>query len=272
MELWTTIAGLTRRKRVIIPAVLVALSLGAMTYERTPVRYESTTTMVLTTTAHGGTESQDPARPAELINPMLNFNDSLRTTTAILIHAMNTSEVAKSLGALGPTSLTINDGRTNPNLLGLNGPFVYIAGESTSPEEARRIVLRAKQLMGEMLRTWQEDLDAPSSTHLVLADVVPPSPPVPDRGQGIRLGLAGALVGFLGSVVIAYTGSRIHSRLRARATARKTSLSAGGRPGRHQPRRGRRLSPSSPPALAADDDVPASAGVRTSLDIGSRSP
>ena len=80
--------------------------------------------MVLTTTEYGGTESQDPAKPTELTNPMLNFNDSLTTTSAILIEAMNTKAVAKQLGVAGSTALVIDDGRTNPDLLGLNGPFI----------------------------------------------------------------------------------------------------------------------------------------------------
>ena len=63
MEFWITIVGLLRRKRVIIPAVLVAAALGAAAYLGTPVTYVSSTTMILTTTEYGGTESQDPATP-----------------------------------------------------------------------------------------------------------------------------------------------------------------------------------------------------------------
>ena len=62
MEFWTTIVGLLRRKRVIIPAVLVAVTLGALAYLGTPNTYTARTTMVLTTTEYGGTESQDPSR------------------------------------------------------------------------------------------------------------------------------------------------------------------------------------------------------------------
>ena len=137
MEFWVTIAGLVRRRRVIVPALLVAVALGAAMYVTTPVTYVSSTTMILTTTEYGGTESQDPAMPSDLVNPMLYFNDSLKTTSAILIEAMNTKEVATQLGALGPTTLCVDDGRTNPNLLGLNGPFLYIVGESTSPDRSR---------------------------------------------------------------------------------------------------------------------------------------
>ena len=137
MEFWITIVGLMRRKRVIVPALLVAAALGAAAYLSTPVTYVSSTTMVLTTTEYGGTESQDPTKPTELTNPMLNFNDSLKTTSAILIEAMNTRRVASGSGAGGRTTLVVDDGRTNPNLLGLNGPFLYIVGRSTSPDRGR---------------------------------------------------------------------------------------------------------------------------------------
>ena len=79
MEFWVTIAGLVRRRRVLIPALLVALALGEAMYLATPVTYVSTNTMILTTTEFGGTESQDPVFPGELTNPLLNFNDSLKT-------------------------------------------------------------------------------------------------------------------------------------------------------------------------------------------------
>ena len=147
MEFWVTIAGLVRRWRVIVPALLVAVALGAGLYVTTPVTYASSATMILTSTEYGGTQSQDPATPSDLINPMLYFNDSLRTTSAILIEAMHTKDVATQLGASGPTTFRLDDGRTNPNLLGLNGPFLYIVGESTSPDDAKGVVQEAQVMM-----------------------------------------------------------------------------------------------------------------------------
>src|SRR3954447_14850486 len=146
MNFWSTILGLVRRKRVIIPALLVALVLGFVAYSGTPPTYVSSTTMILTTTAYGGTESQDPTQPTDLTNPMLNFNDSLRTTSAILIEAMGTKDVARELGVLPPTQMVVDDGRSNPSLLGLNGPFLFIKATSPSSQEAERIVHEAEKL------------------------------------------------------------------------------------------------------------------------------
>lgn len=257
MEFWGTIVGLVQRKRVIIPAVLVAVTLGTLAYLGTPNSYVSSTTMVLTTTEYGGTESQDPTSPTELTNPMLNFNDSLRTTSAILIEAMNTKDVAAQLGALGPNRLIVNDGRTNPDLLGLNGPFLYIVGRSTSATEAKRIVVDAQALMRDKLRDWQSELNAPDKTFISLVDVVPPSAPEPDRSRGTKLGILAFLFGFLLSMGIAYFRNQRRAR-RARAAAAQTvvdtTLPLGE--GRRAPR-----PPSRSPVLVPDDEEDAEPAV-----------
>jgi hypothetical protein len=218
MEFWSTIGGLIRRKGVIIPAVLVAVALGALAYSGTPTVYESSTTMVMTTTQYGGSESRDPTKPTELTNPMLNFNDSLRTTSTILIQAMNTPDVFKQLGVTrGTTQLIINDGRTNPDLLGSNGPFLYIEGSSTSPEDARRVVVNAQELMEQKLIEWQKGLNAPEKTYVSLVDVVSPTPAQATGGRATKLALMAFLFGFVLCLGIAYFGHQIRARRSARA-------------------------------------------------------
>lgn len=267
MEFWITIVGLARRKRVIFPALLIAFALGAVAYAATPVRYSSSTTMVLTTTQFGGSESQDPSQPTSLTNPMLNFNDSLRTTAGILIEAMSTKDVAAASGVTGKASLTVNDGRTNPNLLGLNGPFVYVEGTSTSPAQAQAIVLRARDVMRMKLKAWQSSLNAPQKTYLSLAEVVAPGPAEPSRSRATKLGLVGLIAGFLLSMGIAYFGHGLSVRRRARAAAPRPAVTSAppleGRPGGGRVRR-----PSRAPVLVPEKD--ADAVTPTSLKIGSR--
>ena len=219
MEFWIRIIELLRRKRVVIPVFLVALTLGALAYFGTPTIYVSSSTMVLTTTEYGGTEFQDPANPVELTNPMLNFNDSLRTTSAILIQTMNTKDVAKQLGVREPTQLFVNDGRTNPELLGLNGPFLYIVGKSQNPDEAERVVVEAEKLMKQKLREWQSALNAPDKTFVSIADVVPPGTAVPDRARATKLAVMAFGLGFVLALGIAYFASQRLARRRARKAA-----------------------------------------------------
>ncbi len=224
VEFWSVIRSLLRRRWVIVPALVVAVAAGAAAYLGTPQSYTSSATMVLTTTEYGGTESQNPADPTDLTNPMLNFSDSLRTTSAILISAMGTDEVREQLGVTGSDSqLTVNDGRTNPDLLGVNGPFLYISATSGSAGEARRIVVDAQQLIREKLAVWQQQLGAPAKTFVGLVDVVPPSAPAAGSRRAIKLGVLAFLGGFAVCLGIAYCVLRV----RARRPARTSAESAG---------------------------------------------
>lgn len=220
MEFWTKILVLLRSRRVILPALVVALAMGAAVYHSTPKVYSSSTTMVLTTAAYGGTESLDPTKPTGLTNPMLNFSDSLRTTTAILISAMGTRQVTEQLGATHPgTSLTVNDGRTNPELLGVNGPFLYLEARSRSGADAHQMVLDAQELTRQKLATWQSELNAPAKTFVNLVDVVPPTTPQPGSGRAIKLGVMAFLFGLSLCVGIAYFAGQIRTRRRAKTSA-----------------------------------------------------
>jgi hypothetical protein len=223
MEFWITIVGLVRRKGVVIPALLIAVALAVTAYLMTPISYVSSSTMVLTTTQFGGTESRDPTKPTDLTNPLLNFNDSLTTTSAILIEAMNTGSVDRQLGITGSTQLVVDDGRTNPDLLGLNGPFLYIVGRSTSPAEAKRVVLDAQTLTREKLAGWQRSLNAPEKTYVGLAEVVPAGAPQPDRARGVKYGLLAFVLGFLLSMGIAYFRDKARTRRRARTAAERAA-------------------------------------------------
>jgi hypothetical protein len=253
MEFWITIVGLVRRKQVIIPALLVALALGALAFLGTPNTYVSTTTMVLTTSQYGGSESQDPTKPTDLTNPILNFNESLKTTSAILIEAMNTNGVKEQLGAVGPTTLVVDDGRSNPDLLGLNGPFLYVVGQSTSSSEAKRVVQEAQTLIREKLGEWQLALNAPETTYVSLVDVVPPTAPVPGRGRATKLGLMAFIFGFLLSMGIAYFRNQVRARRRVRATAAQAVVDTA-RPLGGAPEKGRGWRPSRSPVLFPEGD------------------
>ena len=174
MDFWKAILGLARRKFIIVPLLGLAIAVGFAGYFLTPLRYVSSTTMVLVTPAFGGTLSQDPTAPTGLKNPMLSFGSDLQTAAAILIYTLNTPEAMAELGAVkdGPTKLTIDDGRTSPDMLDNNGPFLYIAAESTSRVEAKDIVVRAQKRMRQELIDRQASLDAPLKTYLAMVDVV----------------------------------------------------------------------------------------------------
>jgi hypothetical protein len=210
MEFWKVIRALIRRKVLIFPLLVTAIMLGISGYFLTPLKYQSSATMVLVTPAFGGTLSQDPAHPTDLTNPLLNFNDNLKTASAILIHAMNTRDVAAGLGALdGPTSVTIDDGRTSPDLILNSGPFVYIAGESTSSAQARDVVMRAQKRIRQELVERQKELGAPPETYITLDDVVPPADPEPTRSDRIKVGGGAFALSLLMGLSAAYAWQRL---------------------------------------------------------------
>jgi hypothetical protein len=252
MEFWSTIVGLLRRPVVIIPAVLAALTLGILAWSGTPKTYVSSATMVITTTEYGGSESQNPDDPTELTNPMLNFNASLQTTSAILIQTMATNDVLEQLGADKPTTrLIVNDGRTNPELLGLNGPFLYIEGRSISADDALRVVKDAQKVMQQKLNQWQRDLNAPEKTYVSLVDVVPPTPPRADAGRAMKLAVLASLFGFVLCVGIAYFAHQFRARRRARAAAAAAELDSTP-PVTAAPEQSHHSSPSA--VVSPDDD------------------
>jgi hypothetical protein len=218
MEFWKAILGLARRKYVGLPILGLAVIIAAAAYLFSPAHYVSSTTMVLTIPTSGGTFSQDPSKPTGLTNPLLNFGDGLKTTSAILIQSMNTPEVAQEIGAAGgSTKITINDGSGNAALMGVTGPFVFIQGESSSAEEAQAVVLRAQQRIRDELLNRQKALNAPPITYITMVDVVPPSTPEVQRGAQLQLGAAGLVLTVITGLLGAYGAERLLAARRRKA-------------------------------------------------------
>ena len=203
MEFWKSMWSLLRRRYVGPPVVLLAVLAAAVTFILVPTHYVSRAFLVLATPAGGGTLSLDPSKPTGLTNPLLNFNDGLKTTTGILIQALNTPEELTDLGA-GPhsaTTVTINDGSTSPDLLSSSqtGPFVYIEGESTSADAASQVVKKAQDQLRQQLIDRQKALNAPPITYLSMVDVISPTTPVTKMTVKLQLtGVALVLVLLLG--------------------------------------------------------------------------
>jgi len=215
MDFWKAILGLVRRKVVALPVLGLALGVAALGYFLTPPSYTSSTTMVLTTPTTGGTISQDPTK-AGVSNPLLTFSDGLKTTSAILIQAMNSPDNVRTLTG-GGAKLTINDGTNNASLLGTNGPFVYIEAEAKHADEAKAVVQRAQQRVRDELVNRQKALKAPESTYITIVDVVPPSPPEVQRGQQYQFAIAGLVLTIIAGLAGAYGAGRVSASRRAAA-------------------------------------------------------
>jgi hypothetical protein len=221
MEFWKAILALLRRPRIGIPIALVAVVAAAVTFVLVPTHYVSRAFMVLSTPTSGGTLSQDPSKPTGLTNPLLNFNDGLKTTSGILIQALNTPDELAALGG-GPkssTTVTIDDGSTSPDLLSssANGPFVYIEVEATSPQTTLNTVMKVQQKVRSELLDRQKALNAPPITYLTMVDVIPVSTPVTKATLKYQLtGVAFAMVLILGLGGV-YSRDRIRETRRLKA-------------------------------------------------------
>lgn len=258
MDFWKAILGLARRPYVGPLVLVVSVALAGLAFLITPTRYVSSTTLVLTTPPSGGVYSQDPTRPVGLSNPLLEFGDGLKTTTGILIQVLNTPGTREQLGAPvdGPITVTVDTGRSDPTLLGVDGPFLFIQADGTSPEEVTAVVLRAQQRARDELASRQAQLGAPPSTFIQVVDVVAASEPralVGGRWQAAAITLvAGVLFGMGG----AYGAQRILAARRLTSTEDAADVSAAqaSATGQHPPLAFPGDIPAAP-SRAADDDA-----------------
>ncbi|WP_170321961.1 hypothetical protein, partial [Acrocarpospora pleiomorpha] len=182
--------------------------------------------MVLTTSAKG--VSTDPTKPAGLTNPLLQFTDGLKTTASIMIQSMNAPDIRSSLGAPvgGPVDLVIDDGRTNPDLLDLSGPYIFISVDAPTAGQAKSVVDKTQALIRSQLDTRQKGLGAPRSTFITVAEVVPVSVPEMQLGGKWQGAIAAFVLTLAGTFGLAYAvvRSRMPKRPAARTVARPTRV------------------------------------------------
>ncbi|WP_143737902.1 hypothetical protein [Microbispora sp. GKU 823] len=208
MELWKILGSLLTRKAVGPPLILLSLLVAVGTFFFVPARYQSSALMVLTTSARGATI--DPSKTFGLQNPLLGFSDGLKTTATILIQAINTPELRHDVGAPkdGPVELTVDDGRTDPDLLDISGPYIYVSVVAPTADEASKTVAAVQARVRRELNDRQVALGAPKSTFVSLNDVVPLSQP--ERVTSVQWKAAGSAfaVSLLVCFGIAYAVAR----------------------------------------------------------------
>ncbi|WP_211370401.1 hypothetical protein [Nonomuraea turkmeniaca] len=205
MEFWKAILGLLRRILIGPPLILLSILVGVVVYAVVPVRYTADVSLVLATPVNGGTVSNDKTKQG-LTNPFLSFNDALKTGASIVILSMNTQDVWTELGAPkdGPTEITIDDGRTNPNVLDINGPYIYVRVASESPQQASAVLMAARARVATELYKWQKALGAPANTFITSTDIVPPSEPEADYNLNWQGAIGGALLCLFLGLGVAY--------------------------------------------------------------------
>ncbi|MEV4805812.1 hypothetical protein AB0K18_37930 [Nonomuraea sp. NPDC049421] len=200
MEFWKALLGLLTKVRIGPPLIVASILAGLAVHAFVPARHTTDVSLVLAMPVNGGTIPNDKTKQG-LTNPFLSFNDALKTGASIVILSMNTQDVWTELGAPkdGPTDIVIDDGRSNPNVLDINGPYIYIQVTSDSPGRATSVLMAARQRVADELAEWQRALGAPPNTFITSTDIVPPSVPEADESLKWQAGIgAGLLVLVLG--------------------------------------------------------------------------
>jgi len=207
---WKTIAGLAWKWTVGPPLLALSLVAGVVAYTTVSADYRADTSLVLATPVNGGVVSKDPTKPVGVGNPLLQFNDALKTAASIVIQSMNTQDVWTQLGAPenGPTKITIDDGRSNPDVLDISGPYIYIQVASHSPQTVTTVLSNTQKRVRQELINWQKALGAPPSTYLTVTYIVPPAKPEVSTTAKWEAGLGLALLVAFGGLCALYWRDR----------------------------------------------------------------
>jgi hypothetical protein len=205
MDFWGTVLVLFRRWYVTLPTFVLALAAAAAVYSSIPTLYVSNSVLVLTIPTSGGSLPSDPKFPNPLTNPLLNFDKGLSLTASILIQELATPESVTALGVTpgGTTTFKVTNGTDNPELLSTS-PFVFIEGESRTPEGAKSIVARVAQRAKVVLAGRQKALNAPVTTYITLSGVVAPTTPQAQRSGKLRAAAAAVGLGLVASLSAAF--------------------------------------------------------------------
>lgn len=228
MDFWQTMLVLFRRWYVALPAFLIAVGAAVGIYLTVPVTYTSTAVLVLDQPLAGGSLPALPTDKGTITNPLLNFDQGLNNTAAIVIQALNTPEVAAALGAspTGDPSYKVTNGSTNQQEQIVAGPFVFVEGDSRNPQAAQDIAKRCVERVKQELAGRQKALNAPEQTYITLDVAVQPTTPAAQRGNKTRAAAIAVLMGVVAALCAAYSFESYYQARRRKSPAHEQSLVA----------------------------------------------
>ncbi|GAA3884290.1 hypothetical protein GCM10022243_56350 [Saccharothrix violaceirubra] len=228
MDFWGAVRTLRRRWYIAVPAAVVAVAVAAGVFLSIPTRYASSGVMVLTTPAAGGTFSQKVSpEEAVRINPLLAFDGSLATTSQILAQILadpKTREEGLGLGKNATDTYVATGG-------GQNGPFLFVSGESDTPEAAEKMVSTVMEFAQKRLKLQQEELKAPEPTFITSQIIVNPTEAEAKIGGKVRYaGAAFVLLLLLTTAVTFGADSILNNIKRKRERAERGDVDDDERP------------------------------------------
>jgi hypothetical protein len=229
MDFWGTVLVLFRRWYIAFPVFALAVAAAGAVYLAVPTQYVSSAVLVLTSPPNGPTQPGDLKHPVDITNPLLNFDQGLSNTASILVQTLTTAEMADQLGIRpgGDLSYQVTNGSNNPELL-INGPFVVITSTSTSAGDTQELVTRVALRARQELVNQQQKLNAPPSTYIVLAEIVPPTRPQAQSGRRLRPTVTALGLGFITSLTSVFAAESILTRPTRRRPGQPLAHAANG--------------------------------------------
>lgn len=179
--------ALLARWYILVAGFLVSLLVGAFAYLHVPLQYSSSGTLVLV----------KPKRADNLANPLLTFDESVNTTTLVVVQALNAPETATELGLVSgrDTFTAKNVGDVSLRDYGIQQPFITVDSQSSTPEESMRIVSMVLNRASQELVDLQRSMHVPTRNFIKAESVVDPESADPVRGAQMRLILSVVLLG-----------------------------------------------------------------------------
>lgn len=188
MDFWKTLLVLLKRWYVALPVFVVTVGAAGAVYLSTPMHYQSTGILVLTSPSSGPTSIED--KETGQTNPLLAFDSSLAISASIVIQSINTPEVVKELGADKPEhTFELSGGNEG-------GPFISVVTESASEPGSRELAVTVLDRVRAELTKRQQDLGAAPSTFIGVNEIVPPTEPEALTGGKVRAAGVAMVLGF----------------------------------------------------------------------------
>jgi hypothetical protein len=219
MDFWGAMRVLRRRWYIALPSAVLAIGLSAAVFLSIDTRYQSNGVMLLTTPAAGSSYSQKTSpEDAVRINPLLAFDGSLSTTSQIIAQVLADPKTREQLGVKegSPDSFTATGG-------GQNGPFLFVLGESDTPQRAEQMVATVLDHARKELDDRQRGLSAPESTFITSQVIVNPTKAEAQIGGKIRYAGAALVLLLLITTASTFAADSIMQNLKRRKAAKETA-------------------------------------------------
>ncbi|HZZ49012.1 MAG TPA: hypothetical protein VFE65_19195 [Pseudonocardia sp.] len=221
MTLSTILRAMLVRWYLTVPGLMLSLALAGLVFSLVPWQYQSTGVAVLVPTRQNGAPS---GADGDRTNPLMSFENSLSTTSMIMVQQLSTPEAQDALVS-SPTDTfkAKNAADSSTPSVGSSTvqPFIYITAKSFSASEAPALVERVLSTAGQQLAAQQKAMRVRPLSLIRLQPVVGPTEAKPVLIIPFAATGAALLLGILLTCALAVALHRASLRAARRAETRE---------------------------------------------------